>query len=306
MSEKKSGKLVYILLFIGSFFFFLYLTFPYGVLKEAFVTQINRSTGLEVKVEEFGPKLPIGFVAEGVTITKGDVAGAVKIQSIEVSLVIFRLFLWQLGLESEIVSHNGGTLEADARWGLNQVISGNNMVPSSVEVDAQDFDFSQIASIGLKTYAESANNLIKGTLSKMKLSGSLNGRVEADLDVNDPMLSSGLIDLKLAKAALDMNDPNLNLAKQVFTKATIQANLQGGRFNIDKASGFHSQELMVDIDGYAQLKNPLPSSLLNIGLDLKIVGNLKENFDFILGMMGGSNGEAKYKLSGSVGRPNFK
>ncbi len=306
MAEKKGSKFAYIVLFITSFLFFLYLTFPYGILKEALVSEISRNTGLTVKIDDFGPNLPIGFVAEGVTISKGEEAQAINLRKIEVSLVIFRIFMWQLGVDAEIISRNKGTLDLSARWGMNQLIAYNNFIPLGIEMEAHDFDFGQVAGFGLKTYAKSANNLIKGTLSKMMIAGSLDGQVEADLVVDDPVQSSGRVDLKLLKASLDMNDPNLSLSKQIFTKAAVQANLQGGRLNISKTSGFHSQELMIDINGYAQLKNPPPNSLLNIGVDLKIVGNLKENFDFVLSMMGGKNGEAKYKLSGSIGRPNFR
>ncbi|NRA67966.1 MAG: type II secretion system protein GspN [Pseudobacteriovorax sp.] len=305
MEERKASKLVYILIFFGSFLFFLYLTFPYSILKEAVVAEVGKNTGLNIRIESFGPDLPLGFEGEKITVTgSGDLK--VELKSFEVSVSVFSLLIGRLGVEVELEDPKGGVLVASSSWSLLNMVIDNNMIPQSIDLTSESFEIGQFANFGLKTYAKEANDLIKGTLTKMKIAGKLNGAIEADLDVDDPLQSSGIIDLKLMNASLDLNDPNLDLAKQVFKKAVVKADLKGGKLGIDKDSGFHSQELVVDVNGSAQLKNPIPKSLLNIGMDLKLLGSLKENFDFILGMMGGSDGNAKYKLSGSFGRPNFQ
>ena len=303
MENKKSGKLVYVLLFVFGFVFFLYLTFPYGILKEAVIAEVSKNTGFNIRIKQFGPDLPLGFEAEDIVVSKGN--HEMSFKSAEVSISILSLFVANATADIELTSRNNGTLEASASWGILQLFD-QNFLPSSVSVEADRFDIGPMANFGLKTYAKTANDLIKGTLSKMLIAGNLGGTIDADLDVGDPLQSEGVVDLKLSKASLDMNDPNLNLSKQIFKKAAIQADLKGGKLNVSKASGFHSQELVVDVNGSAQLKNPMKNSLLNIGMDIKLTGSLQENFDFVLGMMGGSNGVAKYRLSGTFGKPNFK
>lgn len=306
MENKKASKLLYVLLFLFSFVFFLYLTFPYSILKEAVVAEIAKNTGMNVKIEEFGPDLPLGFEAEKVTVTNSD-GSSVSLDTIEVSISTLSLLIGSLSVDIELVSEQGGTFIAEASWSLFKMILDNNMIPASIDLEAEKFAIGPLASFGLKTYAKEANDLIKGTLNKIKIDGNLQGTVVADLAVDDPLASTGSVDLKLLNSSLDMNDPSLDLAKQIFKKANVKADLKGGKLILDKQSGFHSQELLVDLDGSAQLKNPIPTSLLNIGIDVELLGSLKENFAFLLGMMGGgSEGSVNYQLSGSFGRPNFR
>ena len=56
---KKFGKFsAYAALAISSFIFFLYLTFPYEVLKETAILKISEATGLSIEMSDLGPKFP--------------------------------------------------------------------------------------------------------------------------------------------------------------------------------------------------------------------------------------------------------
>jgi hypothetical protein len=50
----------YVLLFFLGFVIFFLFTFPYGVLKEAIVSEISQATGFTVRVKEMGPSFLIG------------------------------------------------------------------------------------------------------------------------------------------------------------------------------------------------------------------------------------------------------
>ena len=306
MSEKKGRPFLYISLFFLSFIFFVYLTFPYGVLKEAMMVEVAKATGYTVRMKEFGPSLPLGFEGEKIKISSRDGSQELELEELEVSVSLLSLLLLQVSVDVEVEGKGGGELEISSSWGLTQLAVDQNFIPSYVALEAEKFDIGSLASFGIQSYSKSANDLIKGTLSKVRVAGFLNGEVELDLAVDDPSSSSGTIDLRVNKGILDLNDENLGVAKQKFKKAVVQANLQKGSLQINKKSGFHTQELKVDLTGNTSFKNPIPSSRLNIGLDVKLEGKLKENFDFFLDMAGGKNGGVKYKLSGTLGRPAFR
>jgi hypothetical protein len=45
---------------------------------------------------------------------------------------------------------------------------------------------------------------------------------------------------------------------------------------------------------------------LDITIPLKLEGTLKDNFGFILSMVGGSEGQLNYQISGTIARPAFQ
>lgn len=64
----------YFFLFVFCFFLFLYWTFPYGQLKERFISSAEASLGPEydVKIEEFSPSFFTGAVLKQVKVVKHD------------------------------------------------------------------------------------------------------------------------------------------------------------------------------------------------------------------------------------------
>lgn len=311
MSEKKRFfGLGYILLFCFSFVFFLYLTFPYSVLKESIVSQISSNSGLNIRVKEFGPVIPLGFEAERITISPADGGQTVELDRAEVSLSLLRLFLGQLAVDVELETPNEGSLDTQVSWGLLSVVSmvtGQVSMPGQISLVAEDFAAGQLVGFGLKLLSKQVGDMIKGTLTKIKVKGSLVGEASLKLAKNDPIQSSGMINLQLKDAVLDLNDPNLKLAPQNFEKALIKADLSGGRLNLARESGFKTQELSIDINGHTELKNPITRSLFDMGVDVTLSGTLQENFGFLLSMVGGSSENSiRYKLSGTFGRPSFR
>lgn len=306
MTEAKKRPVLYILLFLFSFTFFLYLTFPYSVLKEAVFAEVAKATGYNIQIENFGPSLPVGFEGENLQISSKDGSQNIQLQEVDITISMLSLLIGRISIDADLVSKNKGELDLQVSWGILQLALDQNFIPSSIDIDADNFDVGSLATFGIQSYAKNANDLIKGTLLKMIVTGNLVGTAELDLAVDDPVQSSGVVNLKLAKAALDLNDEGLGVAKQNFKKADIRGSLEKGSLKINPKSGFVSQELSIKLKGKTDLRSPLPSSKLDLGIDVNLSGKLKENFDFVLSMAGGKDGGVKYKLSGTLGRPNFR
>ncbi len=125
--------------FVASFLFFLYLSFPYGVLKEAIASQIQLATGITVRMESFGPAFPFGFAADGVEIYKGQSA-RFKVRSLTAHLSILQLFLARLGVGISIEDPKGGDLDVSVGFGFLDLVSGNGGLPSHVSLSAKQAD----------------------------------------------------------------------------------------------------------------------------------------------------------------------
>ncbi len=296
----------YVLLFFLGFLIFFLFTFPYGVLKEAIVSEISQATGFTVRVKEMGPSFLVGMDASGVRISTADGSAQMELKSIDASVSLLNLFIGRAKVDVELVSRNNGTLDTSVSWGIWQLLVDKNYVPRRIALEAKDFELGGLVNVALHHASKTANDMIKDLLVQLIFKGNLSGQSEIKLAIDDPLQSTGDVELKIDKASLDLANPTLVVAKQNFKRAIVKASLKGGRLQIDNKSGFETQEIKTDVRGVVSLKNPFQNSILDITIPLKLEGTLKENFGFILSVVGGNEGQLNYKISGSIARPAFE
>ena len=87
----------YAILFVVCFLFFVYLTFPFNILKESLVMKLNKATGLNIAVFDMSPSLLLGVEAQGVSL-KTATGQEVKFSAIEASLSTWHLFIGRFAL----------------------------------------------------------------------------------------------------------------------------------------------------------------------------------------------------------------
>lgn len=112
-------------LFFISFLFFLYFTFPYGVLKEALRSQIATATGIDVRMKTMGPKFPVGVSADEIEIRSPGSDVPLKFKQVKISVSLLNLLIGRLGVGIGLVDGAGGTLNAGAKLGLFGLMSGD-------------------------------------------------------------------------------------------------------------------------------------------------------------------------------------
>lgn len=305
-NQSKLNVWAYVALFIVSFIFFVYLTFPYAILKESVLSEINRTTSFRIRVERMEPSLPLGLEAEGITISSDTGGTPLTFKSAEVQLGILNLLIGRLAATVVVETQTGGELEASGRVSLFRLISGKGVVPSHVGLEANKFEIDNIVAFFLSSQANSptANPLVAGMLTKVGFKGKLGGMVDFDINPDNPSESSGKLNLELESGVLTVDDPNLNLGEQKFKKAKILANIEKGKLVLDKSSGFHTQNFFLDLAGDVQMKPELTNSTLNLAFNIRLEEALKENFGLILDMAGGTGGAMSYKLRGTLASPS--
>lgn len=301
----------YVVLFIVSFLFFVYLTFPFNILKESLVMKLNKATGLNVSVYDLSPSLLLGIEAQGVSL-KAPTGQEVKFSAIEVSLSTLRLFTGRLRCILEMQDAQKNPLEVTAGFGLFSLIadatSGKPPLPDRITIKAQNYGLNDLTAYALSSYASqpSTNPLIVPLLEQMEVRGSLNTDIVLDLDMEDPPASDGNLNLSIDAFALAMNAQDFTIDDQIFEKAQVKAKLSGGSLKIQEGSEFSSQDISVRVSGDLNLKTPLLSSVMNLSIPLQIKGALQAQFGFLIDAMlkGTGDGNIPLQVRGTLMRPS--
>ena len=147
--------------------------------------------------------------------------------------------------------------------------------------------------------------MVADLVSKFNVQGYLSGKMFIRLNSANVSRSEGSVNLQLKKATL-LIDQSLGMADQQFEKALVKASFKSGKLTVDKRSGFHTQELKIDLNGSVGIKKKLHASSLNLSLNVKLEKGLKEQYGYVIdNMLGGNGGLLKYQIKGTVSKPNF-
>ncbi len=295
----------YSLVFFVSFLVFVLFTFPFGVLKEAMISEVSQATGLQIRIKEMSPSFLLGMDASKIRVTSSDSKVQAELESMDITISVLKLLIGQAAVNAELVSKNKGTLELDVSWSLWQLLIDRNFVPAHIALEADKFELGGLISLALNHTSHTANDMVKDLLTQISVQANLSGKTEIKLAVDDPLQSTGNIELQLQKATIDLLNPTLVIARQTFKRALVKAQLKGGKLSLDSKSGFETQEMNVDLVGSTILKNPIGNSTMDLGINLKLDGSLKDNFGVILSVVGGSEGLLNYQITGTFERPSF-
>lgn len=296
----------YTILFILSFLFFVYTTFPYTIAKEALVNKISKATSLQISVRDLGPILPLGFSLGNVEVKVAGEEKGIEIEKLDVAMTLWKLLLLQLAVDIEMEDKNGGVFDLSGAMGIIDLIGGS-FFPKAIELKAEQFDIGPFATFGLGKGKEAMRHqaMVADLIEKFGVSGLLTGNVDLALDASNIANSKGEVHLNLKKGVLKI-DPSLGMADQAFEKALVKAQLKSGRLTIDGRSGIKSQGLLLDIGGGINLRQNPMQSLLNMTMTVKLDRGLKDQFGFVIdSALGGRNGTLNYKISGALGQPIF-
>ena len=294
------------LLFGFSFTLFLFLTFPYEVLKEAVAAQISKATGYNVQIGDMSAALPLGVKAEDIRVDSPNGSASLEIKGLKARVSVLGLFAGQLGLSLD-ASAGKGDLSVSVNFSIFDLVGGNP-APKRLNVEAKNFPLDGLVSFALNLAASSptANPMVAPLLSAVGVSALLNGSADFKLDAKNPIQSTGNADLHLTNAVLKLSHPSLGLPDQVFKKALIKAKVENGSVVIDRSSGFIADELELLADGKVMLRSQPGASQLDMKIIFRLNAGLKEKFGFLIDAMTGSatsEGRLTMQVRGSLDEP---
>ena len=301
-------KISMVVLFLLSFMFFLYWSFPYGVLKEMISTQIQLSTGTVVRIGELGPAFPFGFRAEDLEIG-GSNGKNVQFQTATVRVNLLSLLLLNLSVNLELVAKNNGSFDGDVAFSIPAILKGGIGVPSKISFTAKSFPLDDLVSYGIRQAASHGLGGEAGGsfITAIGFRGKLNGDVSLDLDSSSPAQSTGKVKLAFNDAALMLSHEPIGLPDQVFKSAQLAMDLSGGVLKIDPATRFTGQELDLGADGRVTLKNPMGRSEMDVKVFVKLSGGLSEKFGWVMEGLPegvGAGGNLNMQIRGTFDAPD--
>ncbi len=295
-------------LFLVSFVVFLFLTFPYEVLKEAIAAEVSQASGYSIRIGSMSAGFPLGINSENVRIEAPSSGSVLTLKSLDVDIGLLSLLIGNLATDVEMTAGSpAGELDLDVDFSIFDLIGGTPL-PKHIALQAKNFPLDEAFAFGLGVAGNgpNANPMLAPLLSAVGISASLNGVMDFNLNARSPTESSGHADLTLAKAVLKLSHPSLGLPDQTFKRAGFKAKVENGSVVLDKTSGLVSDELEVNMDGKITLKPNAAASLLDLKVLIKLNAGLKEKFGFIMDAVTGSatsEGQLTMQVRGPVENP---
>jgi type II secretion system protein N len=283
----------YFVLFVASFMVFLFLTFPYEVLKETISTNVSKMIGAELRIGALSPRLPLGMKAENVRIKLKTGESSINVSELEAGAALLPL-LWGTARAYASLSNLGGSFDLNIDLPIFKMISGI-IFPSAVTVAADNYPIDDLSdfALTLSSQGRNVNPLVSQVLSQLGFGGRLGADIDLEIDTTNVAKSTGNARITLKSAFLKLQD-SLGLPDQAFSRAEISGNIDKGQFKFDPKSGLTSDGFGFDLAGFIKLKPDVMKSDLN----LSIVLSLKEQLKEILGILiDGGTGTGKMKLS---------
>lgn len=298
------GKiLLYFFTGVFSFLLFLYLTFPYQVLKERIAGAISKESGSLVSIKTLDPSFPLGLSFSDVKVYKPGIED-LKIARLSAQVSFVNLLFGGLKVFVQVEDLSGGQLDIETKLRLASVISDpESIFPSSVSIQSENFDFSSIVNyiIRLQSGSKDMNPMVKSALRDVMLVGKLKSNSYFEFDQGDYLNSKGQLDLELQNSGLEL----LSLPFQEFTQAKIKATLDKGLFDFSPETKFVSDGLKFELSGGIKQSEDLMASKPDLLIKVELFNALKDNFGMILDMASGSSAEGsmKIKVKGSLNNP---
>lgn len=299
---KKFGKLIaYLVLAAVSFVFFLYLTFPYEVLKETAILKASDATGLSLEIGELGPSFPLGFKGKEIKVSSTDYQ--LRFKSAVVSLSFLSFFIGKARVDLSLEDSKNGHLDCEVALSIFDLIQGFYW-PSNIYMKSEKFLFGQLVDFALNQQAQSpgVNLMVKPWLESVDVDGQLDADIDLTIDSSDLKSSAGTAVVKLQNTVLKSLNPNLPIPDQIFTKALIESKLQNGVLTISNKSGFVSQDLAINISGKVLQKPQLAKSTIDFNLGIVLAEPLQEQFGIIFDALAQreTKGKVNIKIQGPL------
>lgn len=256
--------IVYLILFVGSFFLFLYWMFPYEILKDRVSSAIEEPFGrqIEVSIGEIEPYYFTGLVIKNMKLTSrvdGEVRPLAEFDKVRARASVFSLLFGNASF-SFLIRAGKGEIGGSVR---------QTDVGFDIDVDLDDFDVATIK------WLESQLGL--------KLSGKVGGNVTLKIDRSRPVRTSGKIDLglddfKLGASQMAIAGTTMPIPEMTITKgrgSRLKLTIDKGAVSVDEfrlADG----DIAVDLKGKIFLSTVLSNYRLNLTGSFRVSDKLSE------------------------------
>lgn len=283
--------LSYTLLGLFSFFFFLYVTFPYGVIKEVIVDKATRqiqSSGLPVRLSigSLEPYWLTGVQLENVNLTNVSSQNAnLRFGIVRARLKLLSLFVGNISV-NVYMTQVGGSLDLDVALPLSTVLAGAPS-PSWAEIEIKSFSTDPFFNHALAYAAASTDPamvLVAPLLSKTSIGGQITGQISFSNDNPEHFGNAkGNFEISVNEGFLHIADETLKIRRQAFETADIDLSFENNALVIGEQTRFAAQDIEIGLNGRLTLPNlSRQAPQANFNLMLTMRDKIEESLGFIV------------------------
>ena len=318
-SKKVRFYVMYFVVGILSFLLFLYLSFPFNVVKEVLVGKVNDSfvqskVPVRMTVGNFRPKFPLGLYFEDVQLNNvNDPLASIKIGKASVSLSVLSLFLGNISSDLRI-EQSGGSVEIETTHSIRGLLASASskvlkLPPGDLVIDFNRFELKPLIASALG-YVRSGNNPALQTIQpflRTEVSGLLSGKIKLQVpiaaDSFDKVNSD--VDLTILQAYFEMKDETLAIPIQDFSEARIKLKLNKKSIEIPNETRLIANDIGINLSGRMSVSERMDITDVKLNLGLVLKGKIEENFKTLIPVILGwdlgkmSGGKMDVELSGN-------
>lgn len=275
----------YVGFFMVAYVLCLYLTFPWGAVKQRVLQQASKQAGRTISATKLEPSWLTGVHAEGVEVEM-DEGEPLKLRTLDARASVL----------SFVTGGYGGTVWAPiAKGQLTSTFSGGGDV---LDIDAK----AEKVELALLPALKSATGLALG--------GRLNLDADIKYGVKDPKTTSGLIELQASglETLKGGRAGNYPIPELELGNLDWSIPIENGKV-IVRNQRIEGPSLELILDGEIVLNKPTPRSLLNLTVQFKptpefleaepLIASLLRNID----RYKNKSGFYTYQISGTLKRP---
>ncbi|MEY4064890.1 MAG: hypothetical protein RIR26_1098 [Pseudomonadota bacterium] len=318
--KSKRVKTLTLYAFVGvlSFLLFLYLSFPFNVVKEVLVGKVNEvfiqsKLPVRMAVGNFGMKLPVGIALEDIQLNNvNDPSASLKIGKASVVLSVLSPLLGNLAADVRL-EQSGGSVDVEVNQSIRGIIaalsSRSTKLPGGhLRLEFKKFELKPLIASAL-AFVRSGNNPALQTIQpflRTEVSGLLSGKISLDVPTSSDSAEKieSDVDLRFNNAYFEMKDETLAIPRQDFSEAVIKAKLAKKSLEILPETKIISNDLGVRLSGRLSISDRMDVTDVKLNLGLTLKGKIEENFKTLLPVLLGcdlskmAGGQMNVELSG--------
>lgn len=280
------GWIGYPLLYVLLLALFARCTFPYERVRDRLVSEFNvkqAAAGMRIEIAEMSGYWLSGIEAEGVKVTRTSAAGASP------APVAADANADEQKPHVTLIDHVYGSVSL-LRLLFGTTAGSFGMEMQSGEIEGSFSSSSEKQTLELELSKVNVGDLpMLSDLAGLPLKGTVDGKLEMELPEQKAAKAEGKVDLNMT--GISAGDGKAKVLKVIALpelkvgNVKLSATITDGRVKIESMSA-KGQDFEMALDGSIRLRDPLPLSMLDMGLEFRFLDSYKNKNDITRGLFG--------------------
>ena len=316
LKYKKISFIIFFVSLLSSLI--LYFTFPYNILKELILSELNTKmapAGLYVEAKELKPYWFHGVSLHHVKVFHLDPENqnSLILEHVSIHINPVHFLFGDFPIAIELIGSNKGSLSFSGTIPFSALFKKEPYVEKTTIV-LENFNMGDMLEKAIPFLFASPTEehaLLRPVFIKTDLSLPMTGKIDASYSDNQNKLEKLFVDVHFNGGYVDINNQSLDIPKQnVSPDSRIFMTKENNVLNIKQGTLFKTQDIFIQATGGITEQDEVSQFSDNTEVQIQLAELLEKNYGFLLTKMLHCNGEletgkvTRLKLSGTVNSPN--